>query len=148
MLASLFTYLGTNSCSFCKQNWVHVGTLASWYFAYLAFVQAGACNAICGGSCMNGSVVKEAHMPQCLQAYFTSAGAAFANTLVIIDTNGSQVNQIKHSLSFFSLVNPKETKDKYRMMQDVRRIAKEVGPGGSFLLSVRNPLQLDLILWN
>lgn len=54
---------------------------------------------------------------------------------------------MKHTVSLFSLSNPKGTKDQVQMMKDARRIASEIGPGGSFLTAVGSLLiSLDWIL--
>ena len=57
---------GTETCQNCKENWVINGSVNSWYSAFLTWIDGGACNAVCGGSCKNGNVVAAAHVKQCL----------------------------------------------------------------------------------
>ena len=84
---------GTTTCSHCGRNYVSFGSLDSWYFSFINFVDANGCNSVCTSpaNCKTGDIVKSTYVKQCMKLFFDapSGGLGFVGTQVLLSTSGN-----------------------------------------------------------
>ncbi len=91
-----------------SNRWVVQGSVTSWYFNFLSFIDAGSCTS-CTTNCKNGNIVKAAEVGGCLKEFFASSSGASlvgADVVPTYNSGNTQVVSIQASKSSFIIVSP------------------------------------------